>query len=78
VLNAANEVTVASFLAGEIPLPRICEINGRVLDAHLAERSGAVVKSLEDVLEADSWARERAHSELCRASRGEKARAAAR
>ena len=78
VLNAANEVTVASFLAGEIPLPRICEINGLVLDAHLAERSGAVVKSVEDVLKADAWARERAHSELCRSGRGERARAAAR
>ena len=68
VLNAANEVTVASFLAGEIPVPRICEINGLVLDAHLAERSGAVVKRLEDVLEADAWARERARVELCRST----------
>jgi 1-deoxy-D-xylulose-5-phosphate reductoisomerase len=60
VVNAANEVAVASFLAGEIGLPRISEINGEVLDAHLSERAGAVLGRLEDVLRADAWARERA------------------
>jgi 1-deoxy-D-xylulose-5-phosphate reductoisomerase len=66
VLNAANEVAVASFLAGEISLPRISEINGSVLDAHLEERAGAVVERLEDVVAADAWARERAQAELVR------------
>jgi 1-deoxy-D-xylulose-5-phosphate reductoisomerase len=66
VLNAANEVAVASFLAGEISLPRISEINGSVLDAHLEERAGAVVEGLEDVVAADAWARERAQAELVR------------
>jgi 1-deoxy-D-xylulose-5-phosphate reductoisomerase len=57
ILNAANEVAVASFLAGEIALPRICEVNGRVLEAHLAERAGVVVSSVDDVLAADRAAR---------------------
>jgi 1-deoxy-D-xylulose 5-phosphate reductoisomerase len=51
---------VASFLAGEIPLPRISEVNDRVLEAHLDDRAGAVVSSIEDVRAADRWARERA------------------
>ena len=49
-------------------MPRICEINAAVLDAHLEQRSGAVVERLEDVLEADAWARERARAELCRSA----------
>jgi 1-deoxy-D-xylulose-5-phosphate reductoisomerase len=57
VLNAANEVSVASFLEGEIPLPRISQINGLVLEAHLADQSGCVVQSIDDVLAADAWAR---------------------
>ena len=57
VLNAANEVSVARFLDGRIAVPCICEINGRVLEAHLAENSGAAVSSLEDVIAADQWAR---------------------
>ena len=67
VLNAANEVSVASFLAGEISLPRISEVNGEVLEAHLAEQSGAMVHSLDEVLAADSWARALA-SKLVKAS----------
>ncbi len=67
VLNAANEVSVASFLAGEISLPRISEVNGEVLEAHLAEQSGAMVRSLDEVLAADSWARALA-SKLVKAS----------
>ncbi len=67
VLNAANEVSVASFLAGEISLPRISEVNGEVLEAHLAEQSGAMLRSLDEVLAADSWARALA-SKLVKAS----------
>ncbi len=58
VLNAANEVTVASFLAGDLSLPRISEINGQVLDAHLEAHAGQTVDSLDAVLAADAWARE--------------------
>jgi 1-deoxy-D-xylulose-5-phosphate reductoisomerase len=57
VLNAANEVAVASFLAGEIPLTRICDVNGRVLEAHLCDRAGSVVSSIDEVVAADAWAR---------------------
>ena len=58
VLNAANEVTVARFLAGDLCLPRISEINGRVLDAHLQAHAGETVDSVDAVLAADAWARE--------------------
>jgi len=58
ILNAANEVSVAAFLEGRIAIPSICDINGRVLEAHLESHRGAVVRGLEDVLEADAWARE--------------------
>ncbi len=65
VLNAANEVAVAAFLEGRISLPRICEINGRVLEAHLADHAGAVVECVGDVLEADAWARALASEFAC-------------
>jgi 1-deoxy-D-xylulose-5-phosphate reductoisomerase len=58
VLNAANEISVARFLEGRISVPRICEINGGVLEAHLVENTGAVVTCLDDVIAADSWARD--------------------
>jgi len=64
VLNAANEVTVARFLAGGIPLPRICEVNGLVLEEHLAEEPGAIVLGLDDIVRADAWARARAQDHL--------------
>jgi len=64
VLNAANEVAVERFLAGEIALPRICEVNGLVLEEHLAERSGAIVEKLAHVEQADAWARDRARHHL--------------
>jgi len=58
VFNAANEVAVASFLAGEIPFGRISEVIERVLDDHApAPASGLAV-----VREADRWARERARN----------------
>ena len=49
---------MAAFLEGRIAIPSICDINGRVLEAHLESHRGAVVRCLEDVLEADAWARE--------------------
>ena len=57
VLNAANEVAVAAFLEGRIAFGDISATNARVLDAHLAACRGAQVECLEDVLEADRWAR---------------------
>ena len=58
VLNAANEVAVERFLAGELPFLSIVEITERVLDAHAA--SVAPIHSVEDALHWDRWARNEA------------------
>ena len=55
VLNAANEVAVAEFLAGRIAFPRIWEIVAAVLDGTEGTADG-----LDALLEADRGARERA------------------
>ena len=55
VLNAANEVAVAEFLAGRIAFPRIWEIVAAVL-----EQVGGAGGDLDALLEADREARERA------------------
>jgi 1-deoxy-D-xylulose-5-phosphate reductoisomerase len=60
VLNAANEVAVAEFLAGRIAFPRIAAANEAVLDAHVAAGGRAPLRDLRDVLDADAWARARA------------------
>jgi len=65
VLNAANEVAVAAFLEERLPFGAIARLDRAVLDAHLAERAGETVESLDDVLRADGWARDRA-AELVR------------
>ena len=72
VLNAANEVSVAAFLAGRIPFPAIAAVNTEVLEAHLALRRGAVVRELSEVIAADAWAREQAEASV-RVSEGEAA-----
>jgi len=64
VLNAANEVAVAGFLDGLIPFGAIADTNRKVLEAHLAERGGTLVRDLAEVLEADRWARGRARAHL--------------
>lgn len=53
VYNAANEVAVAAFLAGELPFPGIAELIERVLEEHEA----GPADSLETVLSADREAR---------------------
>lgn len=62
VLNAANEVSVQAFLDGAIRLNEIAEINCAVMQEHEA----APADSLEAVLAADKWARERAIMRLSR------------
>jgi 1-deoxy-D-xylulose-5-phosphate reductoisomerase len=61
VLNAANEIAVAAFLAGDLSFGGIADVVSRILDegakAELGYGSGAI--ELADVLRADSWARER-------------------
>jgi 1-deoxy-D-xylulose-5-phosphate reductoisomerase len=72
VFNAADEVCVAAFLEGDLPYPGIVEVVSAVLDEHLGRASGTGreddgnpskvegVLTLDDVLGADAWARDRA------------------
>jgi 1-deoxy-D-xylulose-5-phosphate reductoisomerase len=67
VLNAANEVSVAAFLAGEIGFSRIAAANAATLDAHIARAGGAGLRDLQDAVQADAWARAHAREWLVRA-----------
>jgi 1-deoxy-D-xylulose-5-phosphate reductoisomerase len=60
VLNAANEVAVEDFLAGRIPFGAIVPTVARVLETHDPWEPS----SLEAILEADRWARDRARTLL--------------
>lgn len=53
VFNAANEVAVEAFVAGQLPFPGIWELVGKVMDRHEVQSAG----SLESVIAADAWAR---------------------
>lgn len=55
VLNAANEVAVERFLAGEIRFSEIAPRLRQTMDAHRP----VAAPSLEDILAADAWARTR-------------------
>ncbi|MBV9355770.1 MAG: 1-deoxy-D-xylulose-5-phosphate reductoisomerase [Chloroflexi bacterium] len=57
-LNAANEEAVARFLRGELRFVEIASLIEDVLSAHV----GVPLPSLEEVLEADRWARARARA----------------
>ncbi|MFA5388635.1 MAG: 1-deoxy-D-xylulose-5-phosphate reductoisomerase [Candidatus Omnitrophota bacterium] len=60
VLNASNEVAVKEFIGGNIrfiDIPRVIE---KVIDRH----RGVKNPGLEDILEADSWARIKTHESL--------------
>ena len=63
-LNAANEEAVAAFLGGRAPFMAIPETIHDVLDAG----PPSAARTLEDVLEADRRARERARQSLARHS----------
>jgi 1-deoxy-D-xylulose-5-phosphate reductoisomerase len=56
VLNAANEVAVEAFINGKINFPQITEIVRRTMDAHTV----VLHPKLEQILEADAWARREA------------------
>jgi 1-deoxy-D-xylulose-5-phosphate reductoisomerase len=56
VLNAANEVSVGSFLAGALKFTYIPKVITRVMDKHRNIKDPL----LEDILEADSWAKSEA------------------
>jgi 1-deoxy-D-xylulose-5-phosphate reductoisomerase len=57
-LNAANEVAVAAFLGGELNFAQI----PTVIESVMATTSGGDIRDLDDVLEADAEARDRAFS----------------
>lgn len=56
VLNAANEVAVDAFRAGQLPFPGIWQCVSAVMEAHAVQPSS----SLEAVVAADQWARQEA------------------
>ena len=58
VLNAANEVAVAGFLHRRIGFREIHRIIGNIMQKHNNRRATAI----DDVLEVDRWAREKASS----------------
>jgi 1-deoxy-D-xylulose-5-phosphate reductoisomerase len=74
VLNAANEVCVDAFRAGSLPFLGIVDTVARVVEEHLTERAGGGDRVLstgtpggltvDDVLAADAWARERAAAQV--------------
>ena len=58
VYNAANEEAAEAFLAGEIPFPAIVRTIADVL--HAADQWAAEPATVEEVLDAQRWARRRA------------------
>jgi 1-deoxy-D-xylulose-5-phosphate reductoisomerase len=56
VLNAANEVAVEAFVNRRIGFPQIPETVRRTMDQHKV----VTHPSLEQILEADAWARQAA------------------
>jgi 1-deoxy-D-xylulose-5-phosphate reductoisomerase len=60
VMNAANEVAVAAFLGRRLNFASIAAVIESVLQQHEA----GPVRSLDDALSADAWARDRARAAL--------------
>jgi len=56
VLNAANEIAVAAFVNHKINFPQITEVVQHTMDAHKV----LLHPTLEQILEADAWARRNA------------------
>ena len=54
VLNAANEIAVASFLDGRLSFPAIAHVIEQTMDAHVAGEAG----TLAQVRAVDAWARD--------------------
>jgi 1-deoxy-D-xylulose-5-phosphate reductoisomerase len=69
VYNGANEVAVEAFLAGRLPFVRIVD----VIEATLADHEVGNVATVDDVEQADAWARRRA-AQLVPAEPGESER----
>jgi 1-deoxy-D-xylulose-5-phosphate reductoisomerase len=65
VLNAANEVAVECFLNGQIPFAAIPRIVEETMQLHRAKQA----PSLEEILDADQWARRSARETLQKLAR---------
>jgi 1-deoxy-D-xylulose-5-phosphate reductoisomerase len=63
VYNAANEEAVEAFHQGRIGFNQIVDLVERVVDAHTADSE----LSLEGVLAAEVWARDRANAQIATA-----------
>ena len=60
VMNGANEIAVDSFLAGKIGFLQISLLIEKTLEAHRTFS----INTIEDVIEADAWARNYAKKQL--------------
>jgi 1-deoxy-D-xylulose-5-phosphate reductoisomerase len=61
VFNAANEVCVDAFVAGDLSFLEIVDTVGRVVEEHVGDPAVAATElTLDGVRAADQWARERA------------------
>jgi 1-deoxy-D-xylulose-5-phosphate reductoisomerase len=60
VLNAANEVAVAAFMDGKIPFGEICALVELTISSHRIQTAPA----LDDLLQADRWARQAAEAAI--------------
>ena len=65
VMNAANEAAVAAFTSGNIPFGEI----SRLVELTIAEHRLQTQPSLDDLLEADRWARETVQSRVAERGR---------
>jgi 1-deoxy-D-xylulose-5-phosphate reductoisomerase len=62
VMNAANEVAVAAFLARQVSFPTIWKIVEEVMERHASIAN----PDLDAILQADEWAREQAQAYVSR------------
>ena len=69
VLNAANEQAVDAFLDGHLPFLGIADVVGDVL----AEHTPGTPRDVDDVVDADTWARRAADRRIALATRPETA-----
>jgi 1-deoxy-D-xylulose-5-phosphate reductoisomerase len=64
VFNAANEESVAAFLAGRLAFPGIVATIEDVLTEHLSEHAVQELPTLPDLLNVEEWARRRARERV--------------
>ncbi|WP_301129240.1 1-deoxy-D-xylulose-5-phosphate reductoisomerase [Streptomyces cacaoi] len=73
VFNAANEECVEAFLAGRLPFTGIVDTVAAVVEEHGSPRGTGL--TLGDVLDAETWARQRAREMAARSQETAEARA---